>query len=223
MGSGLPRPQPAPAPAPTELVVAQPAAQAPRPPSPANRRPANPRARVQGRLRCTGAGVRKGVKALKTSGSRRAVKGGLGAPGSVVFWSAAGSGGPQPRPRGARRVLAPALRSGPPGGACVAPNSTHSSRVHSCLRVGPVALARVPASFRPATPAPPSAEPDTLSQIWVEKTDAGRQPEPLPSMAEIGSGRAAFRKVKIAQRSGDPARGEWGWGTGSHVSGWHWS
>lgn len=87
---------------------------------------------------------------------------------------------PTPTARDPGAVLAPALHSGAKRVA-VLPPTPLTARVHSCRRVGPVGLARVPVSFRPATAPPrPHGELDTHSQIWVETTDAGRQLESPP-------------------------------------------
>lgn len=210
LGSGLPRPRPAPAP--TELVAAEPPAQArPTPASqpcqrPAGGKPSRPRS---GQAPLHRPGVRKGVKALKTSGSRRAVKGGLGVearcPGQRCLPQRGGVRGPQPRPQGARRVLATALRPGPPGGPCAAP-APLTARAHRCLRAGPVALARVPASFRPATPPRPPRNLTPAPKFGPRTQMRGGNQSP-PRHGGNGEGRAAFRKVTIAPRSGDPAEG----------------
>lgn len=124
---------------------------------------------------------------MEASGSPRTVKGGLrmgvrGDPGSVVIWSKAGSGFPQPRPRGTPVLSWPLhCTLEPSGWPWVAPQSTHSSGslLSACgaSRSGPC-----PHVLQAGHPSPPRPhrELDTHSQIWVEKTDAGRQPESPP-------------------------------------------
>lgn len=140
-------------PAPTELVAAQSAAQAPSPGPQPGQRPANPRARVHGRLRCTGAGAGVG-RASKTPGSRgqrRAASGQRpGAPTASSSRARRGPGGAPAPTAGARTSAPPPRVLGRPGGP-------RRPRRHSRLG-SPLPAARPalwPVSPRPSGRPPP--------------------------------------------------------------------
>lgn len=95
------------------------------------------------------------------------------------------------------------------------PPTPLTAQAHSRPRVGPVALARVPTSFRPATLPRPPRELDTHSQIWVEKTCGAVTRIPSPPRQESGVGGLGFF-LHAEDCSKVWALGMWGW-EGPHV------
>lgn len=127
------------------------------------------------------------------------------------------SGRPEARPLGAPVQLLPRAQA---RGPALYPTPL-TARVHSCPRAGPVALARVPVSFRPGYPRPAHKNLTPTPKFGLQRQMWGGNQSPLPSVAGMGVGMGGgvrvYANLRLLKGLGTWVGGRGRGGKGSYV------